>query len=97
MYFIFHSIFHIIWLCQVLIDFFLCLLKLLSELHEVREENKLLKKRVELYENTSSSSSIQSELDSKASFKSSLENYKPRELPELAPLETPDFDFTGFS
>ncbi|CAL8077916.1 unnamed protein product [Orchesella dallaii] len=70
--------------------------RLLGELHEVREENRSLKKRLETHETASSSSSIQSELE-KASASSSLDAYKPRELPELAPLETPDFDFTGFS
>lgn len=68
----------------------------MGELHEVRQENKVLKKRLETYETTSSSSSVQSEFD-KASFMASLDNYKPRELPELAPLETPDFDFTALS
>jgi len=52
-----------------------------------------MKKRLETYENPSSSSSIQSDLE-KAIVSSTLEAYKPRELPELAPLETPDFDFT---
>lgn len=70
--------------------------QLLGELHEVRQENMDLKKRLESCEDTScNSSSFQLEVDKlKGTF---LENYKPRELPELAPLETPDFDFSDFS
>lgn len=62
--------------------------KLLKELQDAKEENRILRTRLEMYEKGSKSN-----VSASSSTASLLEQLPARELPELAPLESPEFDF----